>query len=63
MPNQAVFGAHAAVMDVAVIGVPHAKWGETPMALLVLNPGNNGADVQKIMAECNAKLSKFVLKT
>lgn len=55
---EAVFGAHAAVMDVAVIGVPHAKWGETPMALLVLNPGNDGADVQKIMAECNAKLSK-----
>ena len=47
----------ADVTDAAVIGVPSADWGETPLGLVVLREGAmRGAD--EIMATANARLGK-----
>jgi long-chain acyl-CoA synthetase len=36
---EAVLTGHEAVLEAAVVGVPSDRWGETPIALVVLKPG------------------------
>ena len=49
--------AHAAVAEAAVVGVPSARWGETPVAFVVLEPGH-AADAEALRAFANARLGK-----
>jgi fatty-acyl-CoA synthase len=49
---------HAAVLEAAVVGVPHEKWGEAPCAFVVLRPGANLSD-QELRAFCRDHLAHF----
>jgi acyl-CoA synthetase (AMP-forming)/AMP-acid ligase II len=48
---------HPAVADVAVVGVPSAEWGETPVAFVVRRPGCDDAP-QAIRAWLNERVGK-----
>jgi long-chain acyl-CoA synthetase len=60
---EAVVAGHPAVLDTTVIGIPHERWGETPLALVIRRPGAEGDEVNEvdeaaILAWANARLGK-----
>lgn len=57
-----VLCAHAAVGQVAVIGVPHAKWGETPRAYVVPRAGTTPNEAEMI-AFTRARLAHYKCPT
>ncbi len=51
-------GGHPKVKDVAVIGVPHEKWGEQVTAVIVLHQGQT-ATPEEISAYCKGKIAGY----
>lgn len=52
---EAALLAQPAVAEAAVVGVPSARWGETPVAFVVLAPGHPG-DPETLRGLANARL-------
>jgi fatty-acyl-CoA synthase len=50
--------AHPAVMEAGVIPVPDEKWGEVPMALVVLKPGAEASE-NELIEFCRARLAHY----
>jgi fatty-acyl-CoA synthase len=53
-----VLMGHPSVKEAAVVGVPHPKWSERPLALVVLKPGLK-ATADELKAHVAAKFPKF----
>jgi fatty-acyl-CoA synthase len=51
---------HPKVEQAAVVGVPHAKWGEVGCAVIVLRAGEQATE-EEILDFCRGKLAKFKL--
>ena len=54
---ESVIAGHPDVAEVAVIGVPSERWGETPLALVVLRP-TGAATPDELLDYCNARVGK-----
>ncbi|MFL5654228.1 MAG: class I adenylate-forming enzyme family protein [Ktedonobacteraceae bacterium] len=55
---EAVLSAHPAVADVAVIGVPDDRWGESAKAVVELRPGAS-ASAGELIAFCGEQLADY----
>jgi fatty-acyl-CoA synthase len=55
---EGAIGAHPAVKDVAVIGMPHEKWGESVHAVVVLHEGESASEAD-IRQWCRDRLAGF----
>lgn len=54
---EGVLRQHAAVAEVAVVGVPSEQWGETPVAYVVRQPGST-ASAAELLQWCNQQVGK-----
>ncbi|HVX31619.1 MAG TPA: long-chain fatty acid--CoA ligase [Solirubrobacterales bacterium] len=49
---------HPAVAEVAVVGVPHPRWVETPLAVVVAEPGAEVTE-EDLIAHCRERLAGY----
>jgi acyl-CoA synthetase (AMP-forming)/AMP-acid ligase II len=49
---------HDAVLEAAVVGRPDARWGEVPVAFVVLRPGAS-VTAEALIAHCRDRLARF----
>ncbi|WP_298980122.1 fatty acid--CoA ligase [uncultured Psychrobacter sp.] len=58
---ETILSLHPAVADVSVIGVPDKKWGERPVALIVLKPSHQDTTADDIIAVAEQAVAKGII--
>jgi acyl-CoA synthetase (AMP-forming)/AMP-acid ligase II len=56
-----VLNLHPAVLESAVVGVPHELWGETPLAFIILKPGSPRPEAANLMEFLKGKIAGYKL--
>jgi fatty-acyl-CoA synthase len=46
------------VLETAVVGRPDERWGEVPVAFVVVRPGST-ATAEELITHCSAQLAKY----
>jgi fatty-acyl-CoA synthase len=56
---EAVIDAHPKVREVAIVGVPHEKWVETPVAIVAATDAADPPSQDEIIAWCRERLASY----
>jgi acyl-CoA synthetase (AMP-forming)/AMP-acid ligase II len=56
---EAVLSTHPAIVEVAVVGMPDAQWGEVVTAVFVVRAGAETPDVDAVRMFCGDRLASF----
>lgn len=54
-----VIGSHKSVFDVAIVGLPHEKWGEGVMAFVIPKDPDDPPTEEEIIAFCRDKMAGY----
>lgn len=57
-----VLDEHPDVLEAAVVGAPHERWGEVPVAHVVPRPGSSPS-AEALIEHCRARLARFKVPT
>lgn len=50
--------SHPSVYEVAVVALPHDKWGEVPKAFVVVRPGQSVTEAE-LLEHCRSRLARY----